>query len=262
MYKLTDHVDIEIIAGQQLSAIPRVLIYDVEILLTSSNSIKEIEHEILTTNGSDRGWLFTEYNDTFRFNADDHLLTSVYFGYSELEKEPHHKLDLVTNAKKIVGIPKLVHPLSFDLEPFEYRYSVPSGNILLGYGDIFLNSQNQCTELQITENISLVFNENNLYCAWLIKHPEQFLADKIAPVEKYPVTPLLKKSFWEVFQLINQEKISLMEKEDIPTFHELLSLYKSIHHSLEKHDRLKILTDKLFDFADNFYSQEQMQHFH
>lgn len=262
MYKLTDHVDIEIIAGQQLSVIPRLLIYDVKILLTAANSIKEMEHEILTTNGSDQGWLFTENNDTFRFNANNHLLTSIYFDYSEQEKEPDHKLDLVTNAKKIVGIPKLIQPLSFDLEPFEYRYCVPSSNILLGYGDIFLKSQNQCTELQITENISLLFNENNLYCAWIIKHPEQFLTDEIAPIEKYPATPLLKKSFWDVFQFINQEKINLMEDEDIPTFHELLSLYKSIHREINKHDKLKILTDKLFDFADNFYSQKQMQYFH
>ncbi|REC62498.1 hypothetical protein DRF65_10420 [Chryseobacterium pennae] len=262
MYKLTDHVDIEIIAGQQLSAIPRMLIYDVEIVLTTANSIKEMDHEILTTYGSDKGWLFTENNDTFRFDTSDHLLTSIYFDYSEQEKEPDHKLDLIMNAKKIVGIPKLVQPSSFDLEPFEYRYCVPSSNILLGYGDIFLKSQNQCTELQITENISLLFNENHLYCAWLMKHPEQFLVNKIAPIEKYPVTPLLKKSFWDVFQFINQEKISLMEEEDIPTFHELLSLYKNIHSTSENNNGMKTLAEKLFNVADNFYSQEQMKFFH
>lgn len=53
-----------------------------------------------------------------------------------------------------------------------------------------------------------------------------------------------------------------MEKGDIPTSHELLSIYKSIHHTLEKHDSLEIFTNKLFDFTGNFYSQDQMQHFH
>jgi len=261
MYKLTNNVDIEIIIGEQLSVIPRVILHDVKIFLTTCNSIKEIDHEILTTIGSDKGWLFTENNDTFRFNAKDHLLTSIYLDYSELEKEPNSKFDLITKAKKIVGVPKLIQPSSFDLEPFEYRYFEPSSSILLGYGNIFLNSQ-KITELQIAENISLLFNENNLYCGWLIKNPEQFLVDKIAPIEKYSVTPLLKKSFWDVFQFINQERIDLMEKQDMNTFQELLSLYKSINSNSETHYGLEILTEKLFDVADNFYSQEQMLHFH
>lgn len=261
MYKLANNVEIEIIIGKQLSAIPRVIMHDVDICLTTCNSVKEIEHEILTTNGSDKGWLFTEYNDTFRFNAQDNLLTSVYLDYSELDRCPGSMFDLVTEAKKIVGIPKLVQPLSFDLEPFKYRYCVPSDSILLGYGDIFLDSQ-EFTELQITENVSLLFNENNLYCAWLIKSPEQFLVNKITPIEKYSVTPLLKKSFWDVFQFINQERIELMEKEDMYTFQELRALHKSVSSNSEKHPGLEILAEKLFDFAEGFYSQEQMLNFH
>ncbi|MDV7698678.1 hypothetical protein N6B72_17270 [Chryseobacterium soli] len=261
MYKLTNNVGIEIIIGKQLSAIPRVIMHDVDICLTTCNSVKEMDHEILTTNGSDKGWLFTEDNDTFRFNAQDNLLTSVYLDYSELDRCPGSMFDLVTEAKKIVGIPKLVKPLSFDLEPFKYRYCVPSDSIFLGYGDIFLDSQ-EFTELQITENVSLLFNENNLYCAWLIKSPEQFLVNKIAPIEKYSVTPLLKKSFWDVFQFINEERIELMKKEDMHTFQELRALYKSISNNSEKNPGLEILAEKLFDFADRFSSQEQMLHFH
>lgn len=261
MYKLTNNVDIEIITGQQLSATPRLLLYDVTIYLTTCNSIEEISNEILTTNGSDRGWLFTEDNDTFRFNTQDNLLTAIYLDYSELDRCPGSMFDLVTEAKKIVGIPKLVQPLSFDLEPFKYRYCVPSDSILLGYGDIFLDSQ-EFTELQITENVSLLFNENNLYCAWLIKSPEQFLVNKIAPIEQYSVTPLLKKSFWDVFQFINEERIELMKKEDMHTFQELKALYKSISNNSEKNPGLEILAEKLFDFADRFSSQEQMLNFH
>jgi len=260
MYKLTNNVEIEIVKEKQLSAIPRVIIYDVEICLTACNSVKEMDHEISVTDGSDKGLLFTEDNDMFRFDTQDHLLTAIYLDYSEVDRWPDDKFELVTKAKKIVGIPKLIQPLSFDLEPFKYRYCVPSDSILLGYGDILLNSQ-EFTELQIAENVSLLFNENNLYCAWLIKSPEQFLVNKIAPIEKYPVTPLLKKSFWDVFQFINQERIELMEKEDMYTFHELRALYKSIINSNEKNHGLEILAEKLFAFADNFYSQEQMQNF-
>lgn len=261
MYKLTNTVDIEISIGQQLSATPRLLLYDVTIYLTTCNSTKEISNEILTTNGSDRGWLFTEDNDTFRFNAQDNLLTSIYLDYSELDRHPDGMYDLVNEAKKIVGIPKIVQPLSFDLEPFKYRYCAPSDSIWLGYGDIFLDSR-EFTELQIAENVSLLFNENNLYCAWLIKSPEQFLVNKIAPIEKYPVTPLLKKSFWDVFQFINEERIELVKKEDMHTFQELRALYKSIINNSEKNPGLEILAEKLFDFADRFSSQEQMLNFH
>ncbi|MCX8523901.1 hypothetical protein OF897_08180 [Chryseobacterium formosus] len=109
MYKLTNNVDIEIIIGQQLSATPRLLLYDVAIYLTTCNSSKEITDEILTTNGSDRGWLFTEDNDTFRFNAQDNLLASICIDYSELDRYPDGMFDLVTEAKKIVGIPKLIY---------------------------------------------------------------------------------------------------------------------------------------------------------
>jgi len=261
MYKLTNNVDVEIIIGQQLSATPRLFLYDVTIYLTTCNSIEEISDEILTTYGSDRGWLFTEDNDTFRFDIQNNLLTSIYLDYSESDRCPDRMFDLVTEAKKIVGIPKLVQPLSFDLEPFKYRHCAPSDNIWLGYGDVFLDSQ-EFTELQIAENVSLLFNENNFYCAWLIKSPEQFLVNKIAPIEKYSVTPFLKKSFWDVFQFINEERIELIKKEDMHTFQELRALYKSISSNSEKNPGLEILAEKLFDFADRFSSQEQMLNFH
>ncbi|MCX8523902.1 hypothetical protein OF897_08185 [Chryseobacterium formosus] len=88
------------------------------------------------------------------------------------------------------------------------------------------------------------------------------MVNKIAPIENYSVTPLLKKSFWDVFQFINEERIELMKKEDMHTFQELRALYKKISSNSEKNLGLEILAEKLFDFAENFSSQEQMLHFH
>ncbi len=260
MYNLTNNVDIEIAIGKQMSATPRVILNDVKILMTLANTVDEIHKEIERTNGSDEGWLFTEYNDTFRFDLNDGILTSVSLSYSEQNKEPHNRKDL-RHSRKVIGIPKLVQPQSFDLEPFEYRYCEPSDNTLLGYGDSFLNNSNQFTELQIAESISLIFNQDNFYCAWLVKNPELFLVNEIAPIERHISTPYLKESFWKVFQFINHTNIDLMEKQDMKVLNELAQMYRSIFEKKDDNKGLKILADKILNVADTFYSNEQMRQF-
>jgi hypothetical protein len=256
-FEIIEGASITLEYGQQILATPRLLIGDLNVLLTIRNSVYELDKEVAYAIGSNEDWLHMTTADTLGFDAETHLLKVISFRYPEHNKVPAN-LSLLKEAEKIAGLPRLVkYPESFQLERFPYRYYHIDGNVLLCFGDAFTLAD-RITEVFVSNDFSLFFS-NNRYCGWGLYHPETFMVNRIAEENEYPSDSFLKESLRDAFDLITNETVDKMDEHDDDCLQQIALLHNRIAaHGATPDSPLSVLENWLFEVADNFYKEEQV----
>jgi hypothetical protein len=256
--EITENTFITIDHQQQLTATPRMLLDRLLLVITTCDSLSAMDIEMTEVIGSTEDWLHMNRVDSMGFDASTRLLKMVALYYPENNMEPCH-LNLLREAEKIRGIPRLTEPsVSFELLPFEYRHYYTDHNLLICFNEAFTTGD-QILEIVVSNDLSLFFN-NSRYCAWGLYHPETRLAYRIGEEVEHSTNPFLKTSLRDAFDLITDETVSGMVREDASCLKQVAALYNRIvAYAPADGEPLAVLKDWLFDLADKFYPQEMLK---
>ncbi|MCW3103870.1 MAG: hypothetical protein JWO09_2310 [Bacteroidetes bacterium] len=258
MFELKTEKHIEFLPGQQLSCKPRLIISDTRLLLSKATTLEDFEKETTTSVGSVEDWLHFDKTDSFGFDIESQLLKLIYLYYPEQNKMPDN-LSLFKKAERITGIPKLQDSEDFDISPFDYRYYSINDNLLLSFGEES-SSVSSLVEMRIAQDVSLFFGDG-LYCAWGIYNPELYLTDNFSAIKARQSSEFLKGSFKSAFDLISIENIDRMDEKDDAILNQIAILNNEIveHKEYADNEGLSIIQKWLYDIADRFYSESDLQ---
>jgi hypothetical protein len=258
MLKFTDNVPLDIIAGKQLLFNPRLIINDTKMLMADAVTIEGVENDLLHSVGSVEDWLHLSGIDSYAFDEKSKILKLLFLSYPEQNKVPNNLNDL-KKIGKVVGIPRLLNAVDFEIQSFEYRYYSIDNNLLLCFADTFAIDKS-LIEVQIAEDVSLFF-KNEQYCAWAVYNPELYIADNFNALAKGVSSSFLKMSFKKAFDLITTDAIDEMNDKDLS----LLRRIASLHNEIQRHEEypvingLGIIKNWLYDVVDRFYSEREIQ---
>ena len=256
-FEITENAYITIEHGQQIPAAPRILIESLLVLITACQSESAMDKELTEVIGSIEDWLHMNRVDSLAFDASTRLLRMVAFYYPENNKKPAD-LNLLQEAEKIQGIPRLTEQSgSFELTPFPYRYYHMAGDLLICFNEAFTLAD-RLQEVVVSKNLSLFFNKGR-YCAWGLYHPETRLVKGIREDVEYASNPFLKISIQEAFNLITDETVSRMFKQDVHCLQQVAALHNRIAaYAAVEESPLGVLKNWLFDLADKFYPKKMV----
>ncbi|MGL4597457.1 MAG: hypothetical protein ACRCYO_08020 [Bacteroidia bacterium] len=254
MLKLTTTAAITPIEEFKCTATPRLFVDDIKLIFTSAKSNQEWQLEHSSAIGSNFDWLNLNGTDSFCFNSETRLLQSLMFSYSENNAEPWSHDDDILSAEKIIGIPKLSDDTAhFEISPFLYRHYNIEKNLFICFNDL-LDKQKKLTELKISNDISLYF-QDNFYWAWGLHNPEQFLSDSFSSAPINSTSIFIKYCLKESLDLITIENVTKMDNKNSFILFQIQQLcQKMVHHEdFLKYKSLSILYNWLLSLIDKFY---------
>lgn len=258
MFSITEDIPITFINGQQIPASARILPDSLMMVLSTQQSIDAMEKEMMDAIGSVEDWLHMSRTDSLAFDAGTGLLKAVSFYYPELNRTPDN-LHLLASAEKTVAIPQLDKDApSFELIPFDYRYYHEERDLLLCFGEAFIEVE-QLQEIAISAEVSLFFSDGQ-YCAWGVYHPEVLLTNRIGATTVYATDDFLKACFQEAYALIIDETVEQMSEHDGQVLQSIADLHNRIAaHGAAVDSPLDVLKNWLFSLADKFYRERELE---
>jgi len=245
--------------GTKFSYNPRFVLESLHLYLTPITDDRLLEKEKTRLFGND--FSLWQEGDSFLFDPLDNTLKYSCFVMPEKNK-------IISNTSWIFhseGTQGLItlekSSNSFEIKSMTYRFYSLENDMLICFNDDFLTSTEGLKEIEIAENLSIVFSEYG-YCAWKLKKPTLYLLEDLSsnPQESNSPTEFEKFCFSEALSIIEDENINKMDDStNLEPLEKISNLYnKIIQSNLDKDVSLDVISNWLKRVAANFYSTEQI----
>jgi hypothetical protein len=250
--ELHDSITAEVVYGAGLRGSPRLGLRDLSLIVGPYDSGDAHEQHFLQTIGSGN-WYRPEF-DEFRFAKEDLLLQSIWFHVPEKNLSSEEFFVGWRAEQPVVGLLRLASSEEFELEPTDFRWMEPNGELLACVTQMALGATEAPQRLRIAHDLDLLFANRRL-CGWLLSHPARYLVtsweDPCAGEADSGLAALLH----EYSALVAEPYIDQMENEDPDILKELLSLHARLRRENETRNPQRVLRECVEDIIEQFYGR-------
>lgn len=256
LIELQTSVIAEILIGGRLSALPRLGLKYLSLMLGPFSSGSEHERHYFETVGS--GDSFRSAYDEFRFDQGSLKLLSVWFHVPEEALVSAALLDGWRGRPPVSGRLRLISPLTFLAEPTTMRWMDSDGTFLAAVHDRVLDQAGEYLRLSIAQDFDLLIADNKL-CGWMLSDPIRYLVDLWEDPYQSEPGDGLATMMAEFLGLVDKRHLRRMMEKDPALLAALANLRARLGHEQENRTQRTVLREAIDDVIERFHGQTPSQ---
>ncbi len=184
--QLSDGVEAQVEPGAALDWPPRLALRELQVSLAPFASGSEHEQFLKATVGSG-AWYLADFDEA-RFAPPTGLLAGLWL-HVPVARDDGAAVRTWQSVEPTRGLPRLLEPAPFNLEPCVRRSAAPDGSALAAFR-FQAEPPGTRLRLRVGEGFDLLFAAGWL-CGWLLEVPETALSSGFGPRSPGPADPAL-----------------------------------------------------------------------